>query len=316
MPLPSSKTISRKLGNVGFTTSWSTVEELKLQHAEELARQTEEHARRVELLETEIGQCRAEIDTLKALSDEHVDTLMPLPSPGRSLKFVKNTTTRKSRKGASPMGSNSKQIENIISEMKQQHRKDLAKAAEIYAKKLYSLKKEAEKYKAQAEATTRAKDSDNIASANIVGGCDGSGVSLKTGVAQNDKENISRKQAVHHESNDTSQLTKQQPHRAEESPTSHNAIQNISTTLNNTDIQKARSGQTSSESLPVLDKKLKAQYERLFRDDYKFNQDTMMEQLGTTTSEGVKKDEIDDLCNNLMEFMRDVKSTSLNTRWE
>ena len=64
----------------------------------------------------------------------------------------------------------------------------------------------------------------------------------------------------------------------------------------------------------MLDKKLKAQYERLFRDDYKFNQDTMMEQLGTTTSEGVKKDEIDDLCNNLMEFMRDVKSTSLNTR--
>lgn len=300
MPLPSSKTISRKLGNVGFTTSWSTVEELKLQHAEELARQQEEHAKRVESLETEIGQCRTEIDALKALSDEHVDTLMPLPSPAKSLKFVKNTTTRKARKGAAPMGNNGKQIENIISEMKQQHRKDLAKAAEIYAKKLYSLKKEAEKYKALAEAT-RAKDTS-------AGVCDGNGVNLKTGVAQNDKENISRKQSLHNESNDSSKLTKIHSDAVlpteDINPTHHHAK---GTTLKSTDKQ-----------FPGLDV-LKDPYERLFFEDYEFIKDTIIDEaLGTTTcvntSEGVNPEEIDALCTDLMDFMKDVKSRSLDSR--
>ncbi|KAL3756744.1 hypothetical protein ACHAWU_003494 [Discostella pseudostelligera] len=312
MPLPSSKTISRKLGNVGFTTSWSTVEELKLQHAEELARQQEEHAKRVESLETEIGQCRTEIDALKALSDEHVDTLMPLPSPAKSLKFVKNTTTRKARKGAAPMGNNGKQIENIISEMKQQHRKDLAKAAEIYAKKLYSLKKEAEKYKALAEAT-RAKD----ASAGV---CDGNGVNLKTGVAQNDKENISRKQSLHNESNDSSKLTKIHADSVlpteDINPTPHHATSK-GTTLKCTDKQFP-GPMKSSESLNGLDV-LKDPYERLFLKEYEFNNDTIIDEaLGKTicvnTSEGVNPEEIDALCTDLMDFMKDVKSKSLDSR--
>jgi len=310
MPLPSSKTISRKLGNVGFTTSWSTVEELKLQHAEELARQQEEHAKRVESLETEIGQCRTEIDALKALSDEHVDTLMPLPSPAKSLKFVKNTTTRKARKGAAPMGNNGKQIENIISEMKQQHRKDLAKAAEIYAKKLYSLKKEAEKYKALAEAT-RAKD----ASAGV---CDGNGVNLKTGVAQNDKENISRKQSLHNESNDSSKLTKIHSDAVlpteDINPTHHHAK---GTTLKSTDKQFPGTMEFP-ESLNGWDV-LKDPYERLFFEDYEFIKDTIIDEaLGTTTcvntSEGVNPEEIDALCTDFLDFMKDVKSRSLDSR--
>lgn len=302
MPLPSSKSISRKLGNVGFSTSWSTVEELKLQHAEELARQNEEHAKRVELLETEIGQCRIEIDALKALSDEHVDTLMPLPSPARSLKFVKNTT-RKSRKGAAPMGSNSKQIENIISEMKQQHRKDLAKAAEIYAKKLYTLKKEAEKYKTQAEAT-RAKDADTSAS---TGGYDGTGVSLTTGVAQNDKENISRKQtSLHNESIDAPKFMKQQPPAGAIQSTDEMSIptpRNIST--------------RSTPIHQMIEKNLNDQYERLFLDEHEFEKtkstELALELVSTSsiTSDGVKNEEIDELCNDLMEFMRQVKSKSL-----
>ena len=292
------------------------MEELKLQHAEELARQQEEHAKRVELLETEIGQCRSEIETLKALSDEHVDTLMPLPSPARSLKFVKNTSTRKSRKGSAPMGSsNSKQLENIISEMKQQHRKDLAKAAEIYAKKLYSLKKEAEKYKAQVEAT---RDADTSASASA-GGCDGTGISLKTGVAQNDKENISRKQALHHESIDASKLTKKQAH----AEATHHSATSKSATPNNTDIQNS-STRKCVTSHQLLDKNLKDQYERLFLDEYKFEKDTITEDaLATTTttkttcavaSDGMKNEEIDKLCNDLLKFMREVKSKSLTTR--
>ncbi len=291
------------------------MEELKLQHAEELARQKEEHAMQVELLETEIRHCRTEIDTLRAVSDEHVDTLMPLPSPARSLKFVKNTTTRKSRKGSAPMGSNGKQLENIISEMKQQHRKDLAKAAEIYAKKLYSLKKEAEKYKAQAEAT---RDEDNADTSAIAStserGCDGTGISLKTGVAQNDKENISRKQALHHDSIDASKLTKQQDAEA----THHNATPR-SATPSNTNVRKS-STRKCVTSHQLLDKNLKDQYERLFLDEYKFEKDTMAEEVLATTvtcaiaSDVVQNEEIDKLCNDLVMFMREIKSKSLTTK--
>ncbi len=291
------------------------MEELKVQHAEELARQKEEHAKRVEILETEIGQCRTEIDTLKAVSDEHVDTLMPLPSPARSLKFVKNTT-RKSRKGSAPMGSNGKQLENIMSEMKQQHRKDLAKAAEIYAKKLYSLKKEAEKYKAQVEAT-RAEGADNIASASASAeGCDGTGISLKTGVAKNDKENVSRKQALHHESFDASKSSKQQAHAE---ATHHSATPRSITPNNNTDVRNS-STRKCVTSHQLLENNLKNQYERFFLDEYKFEKDTITEEaLATTTtcataSDGVKNEEIDKLCNDLVTFMREVKSKSLTTR--
>ena len=68
----------------------NTIEDLKQKHAEDLAETNENHARKVEELQTVIDQCREDIDVLKEEADEQSDTLMPLESPSKSLKFVKN----------------------------------------------------------------------------------------------------------------------------------------------------------------------------------------------------------------------------------
>ena len=178
MPLPSSKNISRKLGGGGGKSTSSSVndvvENLKLQHAEELAAANDEHAKTVESLQNEIEQCRAEIEALREISDEHTDTFMPLPSPSKTLKYVKNAPVGGK---AARKATERKDVMKVIGNLKQQHKNDLTKAAEVYAKRLHSLRREVEKYKAEADALKKASH-----------GCDETGVNKTTGVAL-DKEN-------------------------------------------------------------------------------------------------------------------------------
>jgi hypothetical protein len=150
--------------------------------------------------------------------------------------------------------------------------------------------------------------------------CDGNGVNLKTGVAQNDKENISRKQSLHNESNDSSKLTKIRSDAVlpteDINPTPHHATSK-STALKSTEKQFPGT-MKFPESLNGLDV-LKDPYERLFFEEYEFIKDTIIDEaLGTTTcvntSEGVNPEEIDALCTDLMDFMKDVKSRSLDSR--
>lgn len=276
MPIPSSKNIGIKLGK-GARGTASIVEDLKLQHAEELAAASEEHAKKVETLEKEIEQCRSEIDALRAVADENCDTLTPLPSPSKTLKFVKNTN-RKGRKGG---GIDTKNVVKMVADIKTQHKKDLARAAEIYAKKLHALKKEAERYKAEAEAL-------KAASAKRAGGGD-AGVSMNTGVADNDKENMPNQSSFAKQKKDTAQ--KLPPKSDNTTPPS----------------QKDDATATRNEG------HLDHQYERLFYDNWVLEKDPKYDAAvaNDTVKMAVSNADVEGLCKGLMKFVEDVKATSL-----
>lgn len=286
MPLPTSRNISRKLGKSGKSTA-SIVENLKLQHAGELARANEEHAKKVELLENEVDQCRTEIEALKEFSDEHSDKLMPLPSPSKSLKFVKNTPVRKPRNGAA-IGD--KNVASMVANLKIQHKKDLAKAAATYAKKLQALKREVDKFKAETEAlkTSGIGDGKQV--------CDVAGVNLKTGVAANDKENVARKKVL---SQNIQSSTLKNHER--------DAVQ-FKTKLQH----QSGDRKTSCES-KTLDGlgNLRDKYERLFLDDYQLEKDPLVEEALALGNDGedteLANKEIDEMCKDLTAFMADIK---------
>lgn len=273
------------------STTISTVEALKLQHVEELAIVNEEHARQMSEMQHELERCREEIDALRAMADEHCDTLMPLFDPSTSLKFVKNTG-RKSRKLVANNSNNAtirdKSVIRQVADMKQQHRKDLAKAAEIYARKLHSLKKDVEKYKKEVEMVQH-------------DGNDVDGVNVKTGVAQHDKENNmmsgsssqrASKKCTHH-----SKLIKQ----------GRESIQQEKDILNHTSRNTTASQDSvTNENLIEL---LNDPYERLFLDDYQYEQDKGYEQIfkyQDTQSDST----LCDLCQEMIKFMDDVRATS------
>mmetsp|Transcript_11359 Transcript_11359/g.20914 ORF Transcript_11359/g.20914 Transcript_11359/m.20914 type:complete len:293 (-) Transcript_11359:56-934(-) len=280
MPLPFSKNISPKLGKSGKSTA-SIVENLKLQHAEELARANGEHAKTVELLHNEVTQCREEIETLKTLSDERSDKFMPLPSPSKSLKYVKNTPVRKPKKVA---GFGDKNVANMIVDLKMQHKRDLARAAETYAKK---LKREIGKFKAETEA---------LKASEIRGGkqvYDGAGVNLKTGVAANDKENVAQKK-LGRKNIQSSTLKNHE----------RDAVQ-FKTKLQHQSGDRKTSCESESEDGSG---NLRDQYERLFLEDY--HPPVLEEALALGKDVGdtdLANKEIDEMCKDLIAFMADIK---------
>ncbi|KAL9190199.1 hypothetical protein ACHAXT_007410 [Thalassiosira profunda] len=269
MPLPSSKNIGLKLSGKGTS---SVVEGLKLQHAEELHKAHEEHTKAVEALEEELEECREEIETLKAISEEHTDTLTPLPSPSKSLKFVKNTTNRKNKKWQG------RDVATVAADLKKKHKKDLARAAEVYAKKLKALKLEVERYKKETEAlkTSRSKEKKTERGS--------AGVNQKTGVADTDKENATR--------------SKKQSSKAK--------------TLKG-DVAKKSSG--DKKCLGELDGNMRAQYERLIREDYRLETDPACEEALSSADNALQQvasdaKELDALCEDLTDFMQDVRMKS------
>mmetsp|Transcript_32842 Transcript_32842/g.69086 ORF Transcript_32842/g.69086 Transcript_32842/m.69086 type:complete len:309 (+) Transcript_32842:47-973(+) len=301
MPL-SSRNISRKLGKSGKGTASSIIENLKLQHAEELDTTNDEHEKKVELLEKEIDQCRAEIDALKLSSDEHYDTLMPLPSPSKSLKFVRNTSSRKQRNKAAAggIGGNNNAV-SIIADMKLQHRKDLARAGAIYAKKLHSMKKEVAKYEAEALKACAIRDGEKGFG---FGGT--SGVNRRTGVAEKDKENVSQKQALSR-SDQSSKLKNDGREVAQKEKTTLSQKltaarrDEAKSQHQNGHTKKARGGMNESDNL-------KDQYERLFLDEYQFPAYEEAIALGNgAKNQGLDNEEIDEICKDLIAFMTDVK---------
>lgn len=293
----------RKLGKLGGKSSaTSAVECLKLQHAEELATANEEHARQLGELESEVVRCRAEIDALRALSDEHCDTLMPLPSPSKSLKFVKNTTGRRARKLAANASNGGKSVAIMVADIKQQHKKDLAKAAEIYARKLHALKKDVQKYKKEAEAYRTSAIGDDRRD------CNDAGVNIKTGVAQNDKENVSDQRAMN-ESSLSSRLKKNEGDAIE-----HEEINPISRKSSarsekmNGGNQNEKSGaNTVGGSKKELDD-VTDPYERLFLEDYQFERVPDYEEVlkKCAVQKAAKSGKIRAICQDLIAFMEDV----------
>lgn len=268
------------------------VESLKLQHAEELATANEDHAKAVESLQVEIERCRGEIETLTRMSDEHTDTLMPLPSPSKTLKFVKNTPSggRKARRVAG--ANNKKNAAGMVAGMKMQHRKDLGRAAEIYAKKLHAMKKEVERYKAEAAEVKASATLLEMRASSTQKECDGTGVNARTGVAENDKENVSRGRNPSSRKQTTSDKLKMQ---------------------HNYENENEVGGEVACGSLH-LPSHLTHEYERLFREEYEFEKDPAWENVASGDDDrigAVKYEEIDAMCKDLVSFMADVRINSL-----
>ena len=294
-----------KLG--GKSAATSAVESLKLQHAEELAAANEEHAKQLAALESEVERCRAEIDALRALSDEHCDTLMPLPSPSKSLKFVKNTAGRRARKHAANASNGGKNLVSMVADIKQQHKQDLAKAAEIYARKLHALKKDVEKYKKEAETLRASAVGDGPLD------CDYAGVNIKTGVAENDKENISDMREMD-ESAHISRMKKHAgdaiQHKGEINPVSQMSTarsENIKIENPNEKDGTKMIGGSHNELNDLIDP-----YERLFLEDYRFEKDPAYEEVlrKCAAHEAAKSEKIRGICQDLTAFMEDVRAKS------
>lgn len=293
-----------KLGGGKISVTSAALESLKQQHAEELATVNEEHARQLVALENEVERCRAEIDALRALSDEHCDTLMPLPPPLTSLKFVKNTTGRRGKKLAAN-ASNS--AVSTIADVKQQHKKDLAKAAEIYARKLHALKKELNKYKKETDAQGTS------ATGDCPRNCNNSGVNTMTGVAQNEKENISHKREIKNKSTHSSRLKKEDAiqHKDDINPILPKFSAMIERTRDKSThgiagMTKNRGGGNELED-PI------DPYERLFLKDYRFDKDEKCEEILRKCAQqrSVKREKNLVLCQDLIAFMKDVRENSI-----
>jgi hypothetical protein len=295
-----------KLG--GKSAATSAVESLKLQHAEELAAANEDHAKQLAALESEVERCREEIDALRVLSDEHCDTLMPLPSPSKSLKFVKNSAGRRARKHAANASNGCKNVVNMVEETKQQHKKDLTKAAEIYARKLHALKKDVDKYKKEVE-TLRAS-----AVGDGPWDCDNAGVNITTGVAENDKENMSDKREMD-ESAHFLRLMKHAgdaiQHKGEINPISQmSTARSENTKIENPNETSGTKmfGGGQNEFNEFVDP-----YERLFLEDYRFEIDPEYEEAlrKCAANEAAKSQKIRGICQDLTAFMEDVRAKSL-----
>ena len=271
--LPSSKNITRKLVGKGGTE----IDNLKIQHADEIATLTKDH-------EAKMKELQEELDILRESVDEHTDTLMPLPSPTKTLKF--------NREDAPPLTSNKRvrkieerrDVMKMISNLKQKHNEDLTKAAEIYAKRLTALKREVEKYKTQAETLKVSAIQRDLWSEESC--ADDSGIDKQTGVAKGDKENVvSRKSKL-----------------------------SISSTT--TDTTKRRLFQQQTAVTATADVDLQEEYDRLFEEEYQFVIDPECEKAlaSTVKSNTQKTEEIDELCKELMIFMEDVRTKSLRSQ--
>jgi hypothetical protein len=297
-----------KLGGGKSSGTSAALESLKQQHAEELATVNEEHARQLVALENEVERCRAEIDALRVLADEHCDTLMPLPSPLTSLKFSKHTTGRRGKKLAASASNGGKSAVNMLADVKQQHRKDLAKAAEIYARKLHALKKELNKYKKETEALRESAIGDRPRDCNNVG------VNTMTGIAQNDKENISDKREIN-ESTHSSRLKKHEGDAIQHKNEINRIVQRLSATIENTRKESSdeTAGMTKAKgSKNELDDPTDP-YERLFLKDYRFEKDPECEEAlrKCTMRRSAKREQNRVLCQDLIAFMKDVRENSL-----
>ena len=288
------------------STTISTVEALKLQHAEELAMVNEEHARQMSEMQHELERCREEIDALRDMSDEHCDTLMPLGDPSKSLKFVKNTG-HKSRKIIANYNSNhgairDKSIISQVADMKQQHRKDLAKAAEIYARKLHALKKDVEKYKKEVEMVQQQPSSSSVMDdgPSPREECDDAGVNIKTGVAQHDKENDMS-------GSSSKRASKKCTHSSELIKQGRDSIQQKEDIINQ--ISRSTTASHDADKNENLIELLNDPYERLFLDDYQFEQENCYEEIFNQDRQSDST--ICDLCQDMIKFMDDVRAKSL-----
>ena len=272
--LPSSKNITRKLVGKGGTE----IDNLKIQHADEIATLTKDH-------ETKMKELQEELDILRESVDEHTDTLMPLPSPTKTLKF--------NREDAPPLtsGKRVRKIEErrdvmkMINTMKTKHNEDLTKAAEIYAKRLTALKREVEKYKTQAETLKMSAIQRDLWSEESCT-TDDSGIDKQSGIAKGDKENVvSRKSKL-----------------------------SIAVTPT-MDTTNRRLFQQQTAVTATADVDLQEEYDRLFEEDYQFQIDPECEKaLAKETSRTKQTEDIDELCKELMTFMEDVRTKSLRSQ--
>lgn len=261
-----------KISGIGGADLEKEIENLKLQHVEELRRASDAQARRVEELEHELAQCREEIAALNAMSDERSDKFMPLPTPSRSLKFVTNTTVRK------PKGD--KNTAKLIASMKNQHKKELATAKEQYAKKLKGMRKELDKYKAEAILLRASSVRENRR--------------LRKGVGANDKENASKQKAAPGQSNQSSTPLKSERKHDHQIKTraSPSSVGDIIERVDGLD-----------------DSDLREKYDRLFQDDYEVGTDLTIETaLVLGDDAGGSNEDIVIFCNDMFTFMKEVRS--------
>lgn len=275
----------------------STIEDLKQKHAEELAATNENHARKVEELQTVIDQCREDIDVLQEVADEQSDTLMPLESPSKSLKFVKNNA---------PLGKKARKVEErkdvmkAIGTLKQQHTRDLAKAAEVYAKRLHTVKKEVEKYKLEAESLRR-KASENRNNTDN----DDTGIDKKTGVAQRDKENV----IIVAPSTKKKDTKKQSLQSRKKIP----QLNDIDATANIPPPSKVDTKVHDLDANNISSQRAVAEYDRLFEEDYQSEKNAAYEEIMAKLEKkkpttNVNNKVIDKLCKDLTKFIEETRS--------
>lgn len=275
----------------------STIEDLKQKHAEELAATNENHARKVEELQTVIDQCREDIDVLQEVADEQSDTLMPLESPSKSLKFVKNNA---------PLGKKARKVEErkdvmkAIGTLKQQHTRDLAKAAEVYAKRLHTVKKEVEKYKLEAESLRR-KASENRNNTDN----DDTGIDKKTGVAQRDKENV----IIVAPSTKKKDTKKQSLQSRKKIP----QLNDIDATANIPPPSKVDTKVHDLDANNISSQRAVAEYDRLFEEDYQSEKNAAYEEIMAKLEKkkpttNVNNKVIDKLCKDFTKFIEETRS--------
>ena len=304
-PLPSSKNISRAklLLPTGHrrSKSASITDTLKIQHAAELAETNEVHAIEVASLENDVRQYRSEIEGLRALSEENTDVFMPLPTPSTSLKFVKNIPPRKSRKKDGGLtGASGGHVDGKkMFELKARHTKELARASELYSKKMQSLRREVERYKAETEALKASSSSPTSKDRSNKKQQGSTRVNTKTGVAEKEKENVGQR---------------------------NNVLQSRQTKAGNSNVHKLNQPKRANngESVLGMDRRIvdeeavfKAQYDRSFSKEYKFEMDPAIEEAIALSNTVIGKnasvhDDIDGKCNELMSFMDEIKGKCLS----
>lgn len=115
-------------------------EELDRKYSDYIETLEEEHSQQLAELQQELSDAHNEIESLRAISDEHTDSLSPLPDSDSSItrRFVTKSGTpkRPPRKNAA---MREKSAVSIAADMKVKHDKELQRVTEEYAAKVKSL---------------------------------------------------------------------------------------------------------------------------------------------------------------------------------
>ena len=123
-------------------------EELDRKYNDYIETLEEEHSQQLAELQRELSVAKNEVESLRAISDEHTDSLSPLPDSDSSItrRFVTKSGTpkRPPRKNAA---MREKSAVSIAADMKVKHDRELQRVTEEYAAKVKSLEQTVKRHR-------------------------------------------------------------------------------------------------------------------------------------------------------------------------